>query len=234
MSRHSHWASIKHKKGAADARRGKTFTKLARAITIAARHGGGDPGFNFGLRLAIDKARLENMPKDNIEKAVKAGAGEKDGAVIEEVLYEGFGPGGSAFLIECVTDNKNRTLSDLKTLLSKNGGTLAGQGAVKWQFEHQGIIRVPTVSEDLEMALIEAGAQEIAMRDGGAEIICPVPQFQKVMEVFAARSIEPESSGLEWVPKEVMTLSEEDKQKLENLLELLEEHDDVQEVYINV
>ena len=235
MSGHSKWAKLKHTKGALDTKRGNVFTKLCRAIMVCARQGGSDPLFNFALRLAIDKARAFNVPKDNIDKAIKRGTGElKDGVIIEEALYEGFGPGGSAFLIECATDNKNRTLGELKTTLSKNGGSLAGQGAVKWQFEHKGVIRVPSISEDLELRLIDAGAEDIAMRDGVAEVTCPVSQFQKVMEVFAARQIEPTSSGLEWMPKETVMLTPEDQEKLAHLFGLIEKNDDVQEIYANV
>lgn len=242
MSGHSKWHNIQQKKGKMDKARSGIFTKISRLLTVAAREGGGDPTANFSLRLAIDKAKAANMPKDNIERAIKRGTGElKDGAQIEEVLYEGFGPGGTAVLVEALTDNKNRTVSEIKNIFTKHGGNLAGVGAVKWQFERLGVIRVNSNQlsvisnqrNDFDLELMDAGVADIEDSEFGLEIKCPMEKFQKVLAVLKKYNLESESSGLEWVAKEPMELNEANSKKAAELAEALEEMDDVREVYTN-
>ncbi len=230
MSGHSKWSKIKRQKGAADAARGNLFTKLSKAISIAARSGG-DPEMNFSLRLAIDKARASNMPKDNIDKAIRRGTGEdKSAAVIEELMYEGFGPGGVGVLVEVATDNRNRSGADIKHLLSKYGGGLSGPGSVKWQFEQKGVIYLKDMpDDDLQLELMDAGADDIVSEDG-AIIYTAIGDFKKVMTTLQNADLSPEESGLEWVAKDTVAA---DAGKLEKFIERLEEHDDVQNVYTN-
>lgn len=230
MSGHSKWSKIKRQKGAADAARGNLFTKLSKAISIAAR-GGGDPEMNFSLRLAIDKARGSNMPKDNIDRAIKRGTGEdKSAAVIEELIYEGFGPGGVGILIEALTDNRNRSGADIKHMLTKYGGSMAGPGAVKWQFEQKGVIYLSQMpSDDVQLELMDAGAADIVL-DEGAIIYTDVPDFKKVMLAIQKAGHNPVDSGLEWVPKETVEVN---AQKLEKIIGKLEELEDVQNVFTN-
>jgi|SRR3989344_1387495 len=235
MSGHSKWATIKRAKGATDAKRGQQFTKLARGIAIAAREGGGDTTTNFKLRLAIDKARSFNMPKDNIDRAIEHGTGkDKGAAAIEEALYEGFGPGKVGILVAAATDNKNRTAGDIKLIFSKNGGAIAGLGSVKWQFDQRGVIRIlGDISEDVQLALIDAGAEDIKKEDDHTVIYTAVPELKTVTDAVRVQKFEPESSVLEWISKETVTIDNETRAKLEHLFEQLDEHDDVQEFYSN-
>jgi len=224
-----------------DSARSGLFTKLSKGITIAAR-GGGDPEMNFSLRLAIEKAKGANMPKDNIERAVKRGTGESgEGAVLEEILYEGFGPGGTAFLIETVTDNKNRTASEIKHAFLQFGGSMGGPGSVKWQFKRMGVIRLNKEqlainneqSANFELELIEAGADDIVDNEYGMEIHCPIEKLQAVLGAVNKRELTPESSGLEWVAKENISLKEGESATVNKLYEILDELDDVEAVYTN-
>ena len=242
MSGHSKWHNIQGKKGKADKARSNTFTKLSRAISLAAQQGGGDSEMNFSLRLAVEKARIANMPKDNIEKAIKRGTGElKDEAVLQEVVYEGFGPGGIAFLVEAVTDNNNRTFGDVKNAFSKNGGNLGSPGSVQWQFSHLGVIIVAKekliekniIEDEFSLKLIEIGAEDIIESEYGLEIRCELEKFKTVLDAVIASGLEPEDSGLEWVAKETVELDEEVKTKVEKLYEIIEELDDVKNVYTN-
>lgn len=235
MSGHSKWATIKHAKGITDAKRGQQFTKLARGIAIAAREGGGDAAANFKLRLAIDKARSFNMPKDNIDRAIAHGTGEdKAGVIIEESLYEGFGPGKVGVLVAAATDNKNRTAGDIKQIFSKNGGAIAGPGSVKWQFEHRGVIRISgDISEDIQLALIDSGAEDFKKEDDHTVIYTAATELKTVTDAVRAQKFEPQSSALEWIPKETVEIDDETRAKLEHLFEQLDEHDDVQEFYSN-
>jgi len=242
MSGHSKWHNIQAKKGKADKARSNIFTKIARLISVAAQQGGGDPVMNFSLRLAIDKAKAANMPKDNIDRAIKRGTGEDSGgASLQEALYEGFGPGGSAILVEAVTDNPNRTVSEVKNVFSKRGSNMGGSGSVKWMFNHQGVIRLGQMqianfkmqNANYELDLIDAGASDIKESEFGMEIFCPVESFQKVLEVIKKNNLEPESAGLEWVAKEPVALDEETSNKLAEFVEMLDEMDDVREVYTN-
>lgn len=209
MAGHNKWSKIQHKKGKNDKARSNLFTKLLRAIVLAAQQGGGDPAMNFSLRLAIEKAKAGNVPKDNIERAIKKGTGElKDGAKIEEVTYEGFGPKGVALVIETMTDNTNRTVSEVKHVLTKHGGSLGGPGSVMWQFVHKGVVRISNEQlatnkerkDELELALMDAGMEEMNESEFGLEIVCPKDQFQQVLEVVEKDfDITPDDSQLEWL-----------------------------------
>ena len=242
MSGHSKWHNIQGKRGKADKARSGLFTKFARSITMAASQGGADPEMNFTLRLAVEKAKSINMPKDNIERAIKRGSGElDDGAKLEEVMYEGFGPGGSTFLVEAVTDNKVRTVSEIKNVFSKNNGTVGGPGSVKWQYKNLGVLRF-TISEknklkdkwpEVELALIEAGLEDIEESEFGIELFCPVTNFKNMMDTVKAYNIVLEESGLEWVAKEKVSLSTDESKKAEGLYNALDEMDDVKAVFSN-
>lgn len=238
MSGHSKWSSIKHKKGAADAKRGKLFSKLSRAIIVAAREGGPDPGANLALQNAIEKARSYSMPKDNIERAIAKGAGsDADGSNYETVVYEGYGPEGVAVLVETLTDNRNRTASDVRHLFSKHGGNLGTTGAVAWQFERRGVVLVPAegVDEDaLVVAAAEGGAEDVE-RDGSSFVISSSPEaLAGVREAIEAAGFQVEAVELAMVPKATVAISDEGTaRQVMRLVEGLEESDDVQDVYAN-
>lgn len=237
MSGHSHWATTHRAKGVNDAKRAAIFTKQARLITIAARDGA-DPSMNFKLRLAIDKARSVNMPKDNIDRAIKAGTGEgKDLTSIEEVLYEGYGPSQVALLIQGLTDNKNRTVGDVKTILSKNGGKFVPSGSVSFLFQHAGIIVFSLEkysAETLELEAIESGADDFRVEDEVFLIITKVEDLQVVRSYFETKNIIPESAELGYLPTQTVTLSETDLEKYTKLKELLEDHMDIEAVWDNL
>lgn len=241
MSGHSKWSKIQHKKGKKDKARSGVFTKLLKAISVAAMSGG-DPDMNFSLRLAIEKAKAANVPKDNIERAIKKGTGDlNDGKVIEEVVYEGFGVSGVAFIIEAMTDNRNRTGPEIKSTLSKRGGSLGSQGSVQWQFEHKGIIRFSNEKkkaladwDSFQLELMDVGAEDILEDVDGVGIFSAVENLKKVLDKVAEAGIEPDDSGLEWIPKETMEVSDEIAEKNMNLYELLNELDDVSAVYVNI
>ncbi|MFA5211229.1 MAG: YebC/PmpR family DNA-binding transcriptional regulator [Patescibacteria group bacterium] len=241
MSGHNKWSNIQHKKGAADAKKSSIFTKLARHISVAAQKGGGDPTMNFSLRLAIEKAKAVNMPKDNIERAIKKGTGEdKDGAVFQEFLYEGFGPASSAILVETVSDNSNRTITEVKNIFTKNGGNMGGAGSVKWQFEQKGVIRFVKEEKDkinnweeMQLNLMDGGVEDILETEEGIELYSSKENFQKMLETVEKNNIEMIDSGLEWVAKEKIDLSDEDSEKLANFVEKMEDLDDVKAVYTN-
>lgn len=235
MSGHSKWATIKRAKGATDVKRGQQFTKLARGIAIAAREGGGDPVMNFKLRLSIDKARSFNMPKDGIDRAIAHGTGkDKEAATIEEGLYEGFGPGKVGVLVAVATDNKNRTAGDVKLLFSKHGGSVAGSGSVKWQFEQRGVIRISgALTEDQELTLIDAGADDIRKEADGTTVYTAVSNFRVVSDALAKLGLVSADSGLEWIPKDTVAIDDTTRAHLEKLFEALDEHDDVQDFYSN-
>jgi len=237
MSGHSKWASIKHKKAIVDARRGQQFTKLARAITVAAREGGGDPEANASLGNAIQKAREASMPKDNIERAIAKGAGTgADAANIETVVYEGYGPGGVAVLVEAVTENRNRTGADVRHLFSKHGGNLGEPGSVAYLFDKAGVIVVDAsrYSEDDLLAAIEAGAQDIVAEDEGfLEIITEPAGLAAVRDALVDAGVEIESAELAERPKTTVPLDEEGAAKLFRLIEALEGNDDVNDVHAN-
>lgn len=233
MSGHSKWATIKRAKGAKDAARGKLFSRLIKEITIAARDGGGDPDGNPRLRLAIDKAKGANMPNDNINRAVKRGTGEIEGVNYEELNYEGYGPGGVAFLIETITDNKNRTVAEIRHIFSKNNGNLAENGAVSWKFDRKGVITVTGdyTEDDLMMIALEAGAEDLQGNEGSFEITTGATDLDKVRKELEANSVNIEESGLQMIPQNTMKVEGKEAEGVIRLLEALEEHDDVQNVY---
>jgi YebC/PmpR family DNA-binding regulatory protein len=238
MSGHSKWSTIKRKKGAADAKRGAIFTRLGREIAVAAREGGGDPDTNFRLRLAVDRARAENMPKDNIERAIKRGTGEdKDGAAYEEITYEGYGPKGVAMMIETVTDNRNRAVSEIRHALTKSGGSMGEVGSVAWQFERMAYFAFPSSVLDYDKAFelaIEAGADDVEEDDGMIEITGPVESFKATADLLHAAKVNPEEAGLRMVPKQEVELDVNDTLQVMKVIESLEDMDDVQNVYSNL
>jgi len=237
MSGHSHAKKVKHQKEATAAQRSKIFSKLGGELYIAAKEGGGDPVTNPRLRQILDKARAVNMPTANIERAVKRGTGEEKGAALEEVLFEGYGPGGIAVLVEGITDNKNRTLGEVKQAFERNQGKLAGEGAVRWMFQRRGTVNLApgdTSREDLELLSIEAGAEDTYWRkDGTLEIYTKPTQAEQVKKALEGRGVLVESALLEWVPKERVALLEKDKTAAEKLFLALDEIDTVQEIYAN-
>ena len=238
MSGHSKWSTIKRKKGAADARRGQLFTRITREIVIAAREGGGDYDANFRLRLVVDKARAANMPKENIERAIKRGTGEdKDGAEIEEVTYEGYASHGVALIIEVVTDNRNRAVSDIRHVLSKGGGSLGEGGSVAWQFTEQAYFTIPKKAADFDTIFelaVEAGADDVADEDDTYEITGELTSFKAISDALGGARIKPEDAGVRMVPNHELSLDLDDTVKVMNVIEALEELDDVQNVYSNL
>jgi YebC/PmpR family DNA-binding regulatory protein len=236
MSGHSKWHSIRHKKGAADAKRGKLFTKLIKEITIAARLGGGDADANPRLRTAIAKAKEANMPKDNIEKAIKKGTGELEGYSLEEIIYEGYGPGGVAIMIDTLTDNRNRTTAEVRSILSKSGGNLGENGCVSWIFEKKGIITLDAEmyneTQVMEVAL-DAGADDIQSDSGHWEVTSDPSNFDRVRDAFEERGMKIIMSDVMRVPKTTVKLDEKSASKVLALMEKLEDNDDVQSVASN-
>lgn len=236
MSRHSKWSKVKQFKGAIDAKRSASFTKLAREITVAVREKGADPTFNFRLRMAIERAKQGLMPKENIERAIKKGSGEATGeAQIEQLTYEAFGPGGTALIIECVTDNRNRSVADIKHILTKNGGTFANTGAVTHQFTRTGVVRAKgETSDELELSLIDAGATDITSENGELEIKTSPQDLMQVATAAEKSGLTLESAQFEWIPNMPIDASEEVGMQTEALIEALDEHDDVSQVYSNM
>ncbi len=234
MSKHSKWAKIKRNKGIADVKKGGAFTKLGNAIALAARSGA-DPEANLKLRLAIDKARAQNMPKDTIERSIARAAGTLEGQIIEEILYEGFGPGGVAVMIEAATDNTNRTVNDLKRVLQKYGGRLGGPGSVARLFERKGFVTIPDapLGDALELALIDAGAEDIQKKDG-ITIATAFDRLDAVRRAAIASGLTPEESGVEWVPHEYIAVPEGKQDALREFFSALDALDDVQEWHANV
>jgi len=236
MSGHSKWSSIKHKKGAADARRGKVFTKLIKELTVAARLGGGDPTGNPRLRSAIQAAKAENMPKDNIERAIKKGTGELEGTSYEEVNYEGYGPGGVALLVDCLTDNKNRAVADIKYILDRHGGNLGEPGCVSWMFEKKGLIvfeRADVDEESLLALALEAGAEDVEEDKTTFEVITSTADFESVKKAFDDAKMEYTMAEVSMIPKNTVRLEGKKAEQMLNLMEALEENDDIANVYAN-
>ncbi len=241
MSGHSKWATTHRQKSAADAKKGAIFTKIANLIIMAAKQGGGDPEANFSLRLAVDKAKAANMPKDNIERAIKRGTGEGgEGKNFEEVTYEIFGPAGSVFITEAITDNKNRTVSDLKAILNRNGGQLGALNSVSWMFERKGVIILDAGAlagknqDDLELTLIDAGADDIIKEDNNWEIQTAPDRLNAVIVALKNKGIEAKESGLQYLSKNDVVISDPAEQgKVENFYNLLDDLDDVNAVYTN-
>ncbi len=238
MSGHSKWHSIKHKKGAADAKRGKIFTMHSKLITIAAKEGGGDPEMNSALRTAIDNAKAANMPNANIDKAIKRGTGElKDGAVFEEVMYEGYGPGGIALYVQALTDNKNRTVANVKSILTKNGGNMGTSGSVAYLFHKKGRIVIkadPSKFDEIELAAIDAGAEDIERGENSVDVYTAPGELHNVKKGLKDAGFEIESSELAFEPENTVKITDEEKaKKVLKFMEALEEDDDVSNVYSN-
>ena len=238
MSGHSHWATIKRKKGAADAKKGKIFTRIAREIVIAAREGGGDPDMNVRLGLAIEKAKAANMPKDSIERAIKRGTGDdKEGETFEEILYEGYAANGVALMIECVTENRNRTVAEIRHILTRSGGSLGDPGSVNWQFDRLTYFSIPTEDNDFDAIFelaVEAGADDVREDDDLIEIIGAPSSFQALADRLSKANIVPEESGVRFMPKQEISLNVEQTLKVMKTIENLEELDDVQNIYSNL
>lgn len=236
MAGHSHWRQIKHKKQAADAKRGKLFSKLSRAIIVAARQGGGDPASNLALRYAIDRAKAASMPAETIERAIKKGTGELAAESLEEVIYEGYGPGGVAVLVEALTDNRNRTTAELRKIFERAGGKLGTSGCVAWMFENKGIIAVPADvdEEKLFEVAIEAGADDVQRTGEVFEVYCEPSLFEQVRDAIQQAGFPITSAEVTKVPTQTVEISDPDVgRKLIRLLEELDEHDDVQNVTAN-
>jgi YebC/PmpR family DNA-binding regulatory protein len=236
MSGHSKWATIKRKKAVTDAKRGKAFTQLIKEITIAARMGGGDLKGNPRLRLAIDKAKGANMPADNIKRAIQKGTGELPGVIYEDVAYEGYAPGGVALIIESVTDNKNRTVSEIRHLLERHNGKLAASNSVAWMFHRKGIIRVMKANygeDDLMNIIVDAGAEDMRTEDETYEISTMPEDFETVRQTLESKGIKMEEADMQRVPENTVKVDGKDAEQVLKLMEALEEHDDVQHVYAN-
>ena len=236
MSGHSKWHTIKHKKGAADAKRGKVFTRIIKELTVAARNGGGDADTNPRLRTIVAEAKANNMPRENIERAIRRGTGEEPGVSYDEVTYEGYGPGGVALLIETLTDNKNRTVGEIRHLLSKHAGNLAAENSVAWMFSRKGqiVVEKGKVDEDkLLSAALDAGADD--MNDDGSawEIVCASEQFEAVRDAVKGLGVNPASAEVAMVPQNYIKLVGKEAQQMLKLMEAIEDHDDVQHVWAN-
>ncbi len=236
MSGHSKWHTIKHKKGAADAKRGKIFTRIIKELTVAARNGGGDPNMNPRLRTIIADAKASNMPRENIERAIRRGTGEEPGVIYEEITYEGYGPGGVALMIESLTDNKNRTVGEIRFLLGKHNGNLGAENSVAWMFHRKGQVLVEKGKVDEEKLLnaaLEAGADDV--NDDGSvwEVVSPPEAFETVRDAVKALGVELASAEVAMLPKNLVKLEGKEAQQMLRLMEAIEDHDDVQHVWAN-
>jgi YebC/PmpR family DNA-binding regulatory protein len=238
MSGHSHWHQIRFKKGIEDAKRSKIFSKLSKEITIAARDGGGDLVFNPTLRSIVDKSKLANMPADSIDKAIKKGTGELEGVSYEEFIIEAYGPAGTALMIDGITDNKNRSLGEIKLIINQHGGKVVNEGAIKWMFEKKGVLNVNDLKgkskDDLELMAIEAGAEDVNWEDESLYIYTKPEDLEKTRKALEEKGFKADSANLEWVPKENIEVSDEAREKNQRLFEALDEHDDVSNVYSNI
>ncbi|MDP3880135.1 MAG: YebC/PmpR family DNA-binding transcriptional regulator [Dehalococcoidales bacterium] len=237
MSGHSKWSSIKHQKGVADARRGQLFTKLTREIIVAVRQGGGNPESNFRLRLAIQKARDSNMPLENIERAIKRGSGELEGVTLSEMVMEGYGPGGTAILVQALTDNRNRTIQEIRNIFARGGGSLGESGSVTWLFNPKGLIRVETGdldTEELTLQAIDAGADDVKTEDGYIEIYTRPDDLEAIRASLEEKNVPVDSTELTMIPKTTISLEEKAAIQTLKLLHKLEELDEIQGVYSNV
>jgi len=242
MSGHSHFKSIKYKKEITDKKRGQMFSKISQEISVAAKEGGGDPEFNPQLRLTIEKAKSVNMPTDNIERAIQRGIGKLEGVKLKEVLFEAYGPGGIAVIVEGITDNKNRTLGEIKQILNQNNGKLVGEGAVKWMFERKGCLVVDCKlqiedlknKEKLELISIEAGALDLYWHNDVLDVYTKIEDLEKVKKNLEEKGIKIDSSSLDWVAKEEIKLDEKQKETCQKLFEALDENEAVQEIYSNL
>lgn len=241
MSGHSHFSSIKHKKGAADAERGRAFSKMARVIIVTAKEGGDDPSSNYKLKMAIDQAKQINMPKENIERAIKKGAGKLEEEKLEHFTFEAYGPGKTAIIIEGITDNKNRSLGEIKQILNQHNGKLADAGSVKWLFERKGTIPIDFEGQDsdikkegLEMTVIEAGAEDIYWHNDILYVYTKPEELERVKKNLEEKDIKIDSASLDWVAKETIGNEEKEKESCQKLFEALDENDSVQDIYSNL
>ena len=241
MSGHSHAKTIKHQKEITDKKRGNIFSKLSRHISLAAKEKGGNPETNSALRMALEQAKSFNLPKENIERAIKRGTGETEGERLEEVIFEAYGPGSIAIIIEGITDNKNRTLGEIKQILNQNNGKLVGEGAVKWMFERKGCITINLRSqtqdrkkEEIELMVIESGAEDIYWYDDNLDVYTKTEDLEKVRKSIEERSVQTESASLDWVAKETVESDEKQKEGCQKLFEALDENEAVQGVYSNI
>lgn len=237
MAGHSKWSNIKHKKAKMDAQKGKIYTKFSKMIILAAKEGGPDPDNNFRLRDLIDKAKAANMPNENIIRAIKRGSGELGGADYEEIVYEGYGPCGVAIMVDAATDNRNRTAGDMRHLFDKHGGNLGESGCVAWMFDKKGLIIVEKTDDididELMLLAIDAGAEDVEDGEDIVEIVTEVENLEDVKKALQAQNIAIDSAEISFLPKTMTAVSGEDREKVEKLLEVLEDHDDVQNVYTN-
>ena len=238
MSGHNKWSTIKRKKGAADAKRGQIFTRLAREISIAAREGGSDVEANFKLRIAIDKARKENMPKDSIDRAIKRGTGDdKTGEAIERITYEGYASNGIALMIDCLTENRNRTVAELRHALTHGGGSMAEVGSVSWQFNHIAYFAIDAASAEFDKVFelaVEGGADDVTTDDESIEVFAPLEAFNELSTKFKNEGIQVDEAGLRFIPKQEISLDPEKTLKVMKVIETVEDLDDVQDVYSNL
>lgn len=236
MSGHSKWSTIKRKKAVIDAKRGKIFTKLIKEITVAARNGGGDPDANPRLRLAVDNAKAANMPADNIDRAIKKATGELEGAIYHEVTYEGYAPGGVAVMVESVTDNKNRTVAEIRHAFTKYGGSLAESGAVSYGFDRKGVITMPAqgkTEDDIMEIVLDAGADDIELEDDYFEITTSLETFEPVRRALIDAGLQVENASLQWVAQNTIEVKGDESEKIIKLIDMLEDNDDVQNVFTN-
>lgn len=237
MGGHSHWAGIKHKKALVDAKKGKVFTKLIREITIAAKIGGADLSSNARLRKAVEDAKAANMPADNVKRAIMKGTGQLPGTVYEEITYEGYGPGSAAVIVECTTDNKNRTFSEIRKIFSDKGGSIGTSGCVSYMFSKKGLILIDkdaTTEEDLMNIALEAGAEDIKTEDDGFEVVTPMEEFETVKSAIEAKGITPVSAEITMIPSNETAINDvETAAKIERMIEALDDHDDTKNVYSN-
>ena len=236
MSGHSKWATIKRKKAVLDAKKGKIFTKLIKEITIAAREGGGDPAGNPRLRLAVDNAKAQNMPQDNIDRAIKKATGELEGVTYHELTYEGYGPAGVALLVEVATDNKNRTVAEVRHIFSKNGGSLGETGSVAWMFDRKGVISLPSEGkkeDDVMEVILESGADDLSVEEDFFEVQTSVESFETVRKTLVEKEYKIDNASLQWIAKNLIEVKGEEAEKVMRIIESLEDIDDVQNVYSN-
>ncbi|MCL5030147.1 MAG: YebC/PmpR family DNA-binding transcriptional regulator [Bacteroidetes bacterium] len=236
MSGHSKWATTKRKKAAIDAKRGKAFTKIIKEITIAAREGGGDPSGNPRLRLAVDNAKSVNMPADNIERAIKKATGELEGVTYHELTYEGYGPAGVAVVVEVATDNKNRTVAEVRHLFSKGGGSMGENGSVAWMFDKKGVVTLPKQNkseDDIMEIILEAGAEDLQTEDEYFVVQSTIDTFETVRRALLDKGLTIENASLQWIAKNFIRVTGEDAEKVAKLIESLEDCEDVQNVYTN-
>ena len=237
MSGHSHFKTVAATKNANDAKKGKIFSKMGRVITIAVKEKGSDVSSNIQLKAAIEKAKEFNMPKENIERAIKKGTGELAGEALEEVSFEGFGPGGFAIIMDGITDNKNRTLGEIKGILNQYQGKMAGEGAVRWMFERKGLIQIPcdeTKKDELELLAIETGADDVKPGNGMLEVYTKPEDLEKIKKTLEEKGLKIESSSLEWTAKEEVAISDKEKETAQKLFEALDENDAIQDIYSNL